>query len=268
MAVKGSRAKSREKAYKVAGSTFFAIFFAAVVSFLYFQFNKEPGLDKITLCPATGPKGHYILLVDKTDPLNFTQKQAFSILLGDIVKKRTKEGYLLSVFALGEDFKENAEPLIELCNPGSGENNSELTSNVKRERRNYEEKFIEPLLKQNEALQTSQPGKNSPIFEMLQLVAINGFRKHDVQGEKRLFIMSDMLHNANEFSMYRTAPDYADFAETAYGRKTQLDLRGVSVELYYLLNTPQFQTRRNLLFWENYFTKSGARLAEVRPLEG
>ena len=80
--------------------------------------------------------------------------------------------------------------------------------------------------------------------------------------------MSDMLHNSGAFSMYRAVPDYSAFAETDYGRKTRADLRDVKVELYYLLNTPQFQTRRNLKFWEDYFDKSGARLVEVRPLEG
>jgi len=239
-----------------------------VSGFVYFRLQTQPAPDSATLCPAEGPRGHYVLLVDKTDPLSFTQKQSFSVFLEDLVKRRVPEGYLLSVFVLGEDFKSNAQPLVELCNPGAGDNKSALTSNVQRARRTYEEKFIKPLLSQGEALQSSQPAKMSPILEMLQLVAITGFRKHDVQGERKLFLMSDMLHNAASLSMYRGTPSYAEFSDTDYGRKTQADLRDVSVELYYLLNAPQLQTRRNLLFWESYFTKSGARLMQVRPLEG
>jgi len=34
-----------------------------------------------SLCPAGGPHGHYVLLVDKTDPLTFTQKEAFRVRL-------------------------------------------------------------------------------------------------------------------------------------------------------------------------------------------
>ena len=268
MAVRGRRARSRQSHHLLLGILALVFVVGVAGGLLYFGFNKEPGIDSATLCPAKGPRGHYVLLVDKTDPMNFTQKQAFTVFLDELIRKRVPEGYLLSVFALGEDFKATAEPLVELCNPGSGEGKSALTNNLERARRAYEEKFIKPLMKQAEALQGTQPAKASPIFEMLQLVAINGFRKHGVQGERRLLLMSDMLHNGTSFSMYRAVPDYAAFATTEYGRKTQADLHDVKVELYYLLNTPQFQTRRNLKFWEDYFDKSGARLVEVRPLEG
>ncbi|RYH56192.1 MAG: hypothetical protein EON54_12260 [Alcaligenaceae bacterium] len=110
--------------------------------------------------------------------------------------------------------------------------------------------------------------RTSPIFEMLQLVAVNGFRKHAIKGERRLIIMSDMLHNTPEFSMYRPLPDYSAFAASGYGQKMQLDLPDVEVDLNYLINSPQFQTKRNLRFWEEYFNKAGARIVTVKPLEG
>lgn len=268
MAVRGRRAKGRQTQQIFIGVFCLAFFFAVLGAAGYYFFAREPGPDKATLCPAKGPKGHYVLFVDKTDPLSFTQKQAFSVLLNDLVRKRLPEGYLLSVFVLGEDFKATAEPLVELCNPGSGENSSKWTSNVDWARRDYEQKFIKPLMLQAEALQGSKPAQASPIFEMLQLVAINGFRRQDVKGERRLILISDMLHNNGSFSMYRAAPDYSSFADTDYGRKTRADLQGVEAELYYLINTPQFQTRRNQKFWEEYFDKSGARLVEVFPLGG
>lgn len=268
MAARGRRAKHRQTQHIFLGILGLVFFLAILGAAGYYLFTQESGPDEVTLCPAKGPRGHYVLLVDKTDPLNFTQKQAFSVLLDELVRKRLPEGYLLSVFVLGDDFKEAAEPLVELCNPGSGENGSALTSNVGWARRDYEQKFMKPLMQQAEALQGSKPAKASPIFEMLQLVAVNGFRRHDVKGERRLFLISDMLHNSSSFSMYRAAPDYTSFADTDYGRKTRVDLQGVAVEMYYLINTPQFQTRRNQKFWEEYFDKSGARLVEVRSLEG
>jgi len=268
MAVKGRRAKQRQRNHFLVAILFVALIVAAVGAFAFFKLQAQPAPNAANLCPAEGPRGHYVLLVDKTDPLSFTQKQAFNVFLEDLVKKRVPEGYLLSVFVLGEDFKSTAEPLVELCNPGTGENKSALTSNVQRARRTYEEKFIKPLLSQAEALQSTEPAKQSPILEMVQLVAITGFRKHDVQGERRLFLMSDMLHNAASLSMYRSTPAYKEFAETDYGRKTKSDLSNVDVELQYLLNAPKLQTRRNLLFWEHYFIDSGAQLRQVQPLEG
>lgn len=234
----------------------------------YFLLNRPAGLDPETLCPARGPRGHYVLLVDMTDPLSFTQKLAFEVLLRDIVEKQTPAGYLLSVFAMGEDFRENAEPLVEICNPGTGEDKSEWTANLKQLRRLYNERFRDVLLNQALALQASQPAKASPIFEMLQMVAVNAFRRHDVEGERHLIVVSDMLHNTSLFSMYKGIVDYPVFAGSGYARKVQLDLSGVDVEIHYLINSPELQTRRNLKFWEDYFTGAGARIVAVRPLEG
>lgn len=265
---RGRRAKRRQALQIFFGTLALLTVLAVGGGLTYVWATREAGPDKVTLCPVSGPKGHYVLLVDKTDPLNFTQKQAFTVFLDDLVRKRVPQGYLLSVFVLGEDFKSTAEPLVELCNPGSGSDKSALTSNLEWARRDYEQKFIKPLLNQADALQGSKSAKASPLFEMLQLVGINAFRKHDVKGERRLFLMSDMLHNNSGFTMYRPVPDFSAFAETDYGRKTRADLQDVQVEVFYLLHSPQLQTQRMMLFWEKYFDKSGARLTAVRSLEG
>ena len=209
-----------------------------------------------------------MLLVDKTDILSFTQKEAFSITLRDIVEKRTPEGYLLSLFVLGEDFKDNAKPLVELCNPGTGADKNELTANLKQLKKQYQERFLDQILGKSDMLIAATPAKASPIFEMLQLVSINGFRKHSVNGEKRLIIMSDMLHNTPQFSMYKGPVDHQTFTASDYGRKSYLELQDVEVEIHYLMNTPQLQTKRNVKFWEDYFNKAGARIVAVQPLEG
>ena len=103
---------------------------------------------------------------------------------------------------------------------------------------------------------------------MLQLVGINAFQNHDVHGERHLIVMSDMLQNTPQFSMYHGALDFASFARSDYGRKVQAQLPGVEVELDVLVNTPALQTRRNLKFWEDYFEKAGAHVVRVDPLEG
>ena len=123
-------------------------------------------------------------------------------------------------------------------------------------------------MKVSESLVATQPAKWSPIFEMLQLVGINGYRKQDVKGERRLIVMSDMLQNMPEFTMYKGPVEYSAFAASDYGKKAQSELTDVSVELHYLMNSPQLQTKRNLKFWEDYFLKAGARIVAVRPLEG
>ena len=267
MAKLGRRAKQRRTMEIIFGILAFLVV-GAIVSGAAYYMSTGPKELMPNMCPSDGPKGHYVLLVDKTDPLTFIQKQAFSVILNELVEKRVPEGFLLSVFVLGEDFKENAVPLVDLCNPGNGSGKSEFTSNLQRLRKQYEERFVGPLLKQSDALLSTQSAKYSPIFEMLQLVGINAFRKHDVKGERRLIVMSDMLHNTTQFSMYKGPADYGAFAESSYGKKMQLELHDVDVELHYLMNTPQLQTKRNLKFWEDHFSKAGARIVAVRPLEG
>lgn len=264
----GRRARQRQTKAIALGTLAILFVVGVVAGVTYFMMTRPESLDKVTLCPAKGPTGHYVLLVDQTDPLTFTQKEAFTVTLKELVEKRIPVGYLLSVFVLGENFKDNAKPLVELCNPGTGQDKSEFTANIGQLKRQYQDGFLSPLLNQSEALMALQPAKSSPIFEMMQLVAINGFRKHDVKGEQRLIVMSDMLHNTPQFTMYKGPVDYPSFASSTYGQKAQLELRGVKVEIHYLMNTPQLQTKRNLKFWEDYFDKAGARIVTVRPLEG
>jgi hypothetical protein len=226
---------------------------AAAGGAAYAWFTREVAVDRATLCPRSGPTGHVVVLVDKTDPLNFTQSAAFRRMFEDLVDHRVAPGHLMSVFALGE---------------GRGEGKSDLTANTRKLQVQFRERFRERLLEQTEALISAAPGRSSPIFEMLQLVAINAFRKHAVEGPRRLIIVSDMLHNTAGYSMYQGQPDFDAFAASDYGRRTGADLNGVEVELHYVLNAPRLQTRRQLLFWESWFRRSGARIAAVRPLEG
>jgi hypothetical protein len=244
-----------------------AIGIAGSAAFVFFR-SRGAELVPATLCPADGPKGHAVLLVDRTDPLNFTQKQALLQYLVEFGRGKVGEGELFSVFVLGQDFTSHAQPIFEMCNPGRGEDKNIWTSNPEQIRRQFEEKFVKPMAELTDQLQAAAPSPESPIMEMLQLVAINGFRARDVQGPRRLYVVSDMLQNTPAFSQYRDSDDFAAFRGTVLFQKTRTDLGGVEVELAYLLNTPARQTRRHVKFWEDYFHELGARLIAVRVLEG
>ena len=233
-----------------------------------FLLNRSDALDPGSLCPASGPRGHAVLLVDKTDPLNFTQKQAFLEYLAEFGRGRVKEGELFSVFVLGGDFKSTARPIFEMCNPGKGENKDIWTANPDRIRRQFENKFLKPMRALAEQLQATEAAKDSPIMQMLQLVAINGFRARNVQGPRRLYVVSDMLQNTDNYSQYKGDLDFPKFRDSLAFQKVRTDLSGVEVELAYLLNAPARQTRRHLKFWEDYFRELGARIVSVRVLEG
>ena len=264
-----SRAAKRRFAKNVAvGVAALFVFVSALAGATYYFFTRASGLDRETLCPTDGAYAHIVLLVDKTDPLNFSQKQAFLRLLEELVDHRIAPGQLISVFVLGEDIRQGAQPLVELCNPGSAEGKSALTANLRKLNAQFRARFREPLLKQADALISTTPAKNSPLLEMFQLVSVNGFRKHAVNGTRRLIVVSDMLHKTSQYSMYQGIGEFDAFAQTDYGRKMRAELPDVEVEIHQILHYPKLQTRKQLEFWNAYFAKSGARIVAVRPLEG
>ena len=263
-----SRSKKSET-YKYLGSivlTAITIFFVAGV--IYYQYSRPKPLTENTMCPANGPLGHVVLLVDKTDPFNITQRKSLQISLNEIISTRIPEGYLLSIFVLGENFEQSTQPVIELCNPGSDAGKSELDNNLSRLRKKYEDRFIKPLDEISKSLITDESAKNSPIFEMLQHVGISGFRKNSVHGPKKLIIFSDMLHNTPQYSMFRGVLSFEEFSALDYSKKVTTDLSQVDVEINYLLTNPKLQTRRNSLFWEEYFRKIQSRVVQVNTVEG
>jgi hypothetical protein len=254
--VRKSRAARRRFVNNVAlGIAALGVFVSAVAGAGYYLYTRDPGLDRHTLCPRSGPLGHTVLLVDKTDPLNFGQKQAFLRLLEELVERRIH-------------LRAGAQPLVELCNPGSGEGKSVLTANVAKLDLQFRDRFREPLLKQADALVSTTPARNSPLLEMFQLVSINGFRKHAVNGVRRLIVVSDLLHKTPQYSMYQGIVAFDSFATTEYGRKMVAELPAVEVEVHQVLHYPKLQTPRQLEFWSAYFERMGARVVVVRPLEG
>lgn len=244
-----------------------ALSILAAASYFYLVAGDET-IDKTTLCPADGPKGHVVLLVDKTDALNFTQSHGFVAYLSKILNQEVKPGELFSVFVLGEDYTSTPTPLFEMCNPGTGEGKSAWTSNPAKLRRQYEDKFLKPVEQLADQLKAITPAATSPIMEMLQMVSIHGFQTKQIEGRKRLFIVSDMLQNSPVLSQYSDRIAFDVFAKRPDYQKIKTRLDGTEVELAFLMNSPTLQTRGHLLFWEQYFDALGARLVSVRTIEG
>jgi hypothetical protein len=269
MARTGRRAQKRERNNNVYIFLLVAFIALIIAIGLYSRFTKPLPLDAKTLCPASGPLGHIVLLVDKSDPMTFLQRKDFDVIYEEIIKKRVPKGSLLSIYALGDDFKQTAEPLIELCNPGDGSDISNNTGSPLRVAKVFREKYVQPMLERSVELVTDKPGIASPLFEMLQLVSITGFRRHDVQGERRLIVVSDMLHHTPpQFSMYEGVPEFEDFAATSFGSRAMTDLTGVKVELEILMHSPLLQKSSLTYFWEKYVASAKGKVVAVTPIKG
>lgn len=244
--------------------------FGIAGAMLYVNFTRET-FDKETLCPSSGPKGQYVVLIDNTSPFPFTQKMALSQRLKSMVTDDLPEGYLLSVFLLGEDFKKHDKPLFERCNPGQWKDRGKLTGNKKFVDRDFNQKFAKPFDDIVQKISLEERSKNSPIFQMLQLVGINGFAHANVMGDRKLIVYSDMLANMPEFSMYKaTLPAYEDFRKTPYGQNAVAPaLQGTSVVIHMLsAENRALQNGKLATFWEHYFMDNGASVEEVSRVEG
>lgn len=246
---------------------------AAVILFgggvaAYTILNGERPNNPKTLCPSNGPLGHVVLLVDKSDPMTFTQRKDFEVLYEEIVTRIVSKGHLLSVYALADDFEATAEPLLQLCNPGDGSDASRVNANPVQLKRVFDQKYVKPMLELRDDLVTDKPGKASPILEMVQLTGITGFRKQMAAGERRLIIVSDMIQHTPQFSMYKGVPKYEAFAETPYGMKSLADLKDVKVEFRMLLNTPAVQGEDLFNFWRQHVKQSGGHFVLHEPIKG
>lgn len=236
----------------------------------YYALTRET-VDKITLCPSGGPKGHYVVLIDNTSPFPFTQKAALAQRLKSMVLNDVPEGALVTVFLLGENYQQNSVPVFEKCNPGRWGQKNHLMNTQKFVDKDFHEKFSQPLDDVVRKIPLDLKAKTSPIFEMLQIAGINGFKNKDLKGSKSLIIFSDMAANMPRFSMYKSVRlSYEDFAKTAYGQEsTAPALAGASVTINMIAAEPSAASYiQRAEFWAQYFSENGASLDHVDPMEG
>lgn len=232
------------------------------------------GISEVSLCPIDKngndkPNGHVVLLVDKTDVLGFTQNKDFLEFFDEFITgKKVPEGTLLSVFVLGQDYKDTPDPIFQKCNPGDGSNVNALFGSPENIKKVFTEKYQSNLRSLPELLSATKASDYSPIFEMLQMVSLN-FKKNDVVGPKELFIISDMLQNTKEISFFnKNAIDYELFKKSPNFESLSSDLKDVNVNINYLLMRPDLQTVRLNAFWESYFKDMGGSLDKVDKIMG
>lgn len=265
------RKKNRTSPALVVFSVLATLAICGGIAFALWKNSNQETLDKVTLCPSSGPKAQYVVLIDNTSPFPFTQKAALKQRLRDTVVKDLPTGAMLTVFLLGEDYKHNGDPVFEKCNPGQWADGDGWTKTKKFVDEDFNEKFYKPLEAVVNAIPLDSRGKTSPIFEMLQIASIHGFNHQDADGEKRLIIFSDMAANTSEFSMYRNSQlTFKDFSKTSYYQKaTAPSLADVSVTINMMTAEPNatpYQKRSE--FWAHYFSANLANLEGVVPMEG
>jgi len=206
-----------------------------------------------------------IIVIDATDNFNHTQalrikKEIGLILSSAIIDER------FSLYVIDETINKESEK-FSVCNPGDGSNKSELTSNKRRLKKNWEALFYDRFTDAVDELIGAHTAIQSPIIEMIKFVSVNTFLDSRAT-EKRLVIVSDMLHHTQQYSHYRGSPDYTEFSKTPYALTMQPLLEGVDVQIFYLINEKHIllQNRGHIEFWNQHVLTNNGFVSSVKTV--
>lgn len=243
----------------------------AIASFNLWAKFHHVLVDPATLCPTDLPPASVtVILIDTTDPIDVLKRTA-------ITNSLTKEIDVLPVYGEIELYTVGSVggslliPQLSVCNPGTGEGKSELTSNPQLMKKRWNQKFFDRLAEVLDRLLTAPSAQNSPIMESIQDLAIAVFQKPEfAHVPKSLIIVSDMVQYTNAYSQYNAVESFRQFKSEPGYLTVHPDLQKVDVTILYLIR-PEYQrvqNRRHLVFWQDYFADAGARVVHVIPIEG
>ncbi|EJK87166.1 hypothetical protein [Rhizobium sp. AP16] len=234
---------------------------------LRYKANGNVAVDQVSLCPVDGPKSETAILLDVTDPISDTtaldlrnqfQKIVADVPVGgaiDIYALTAKEGELIQTF--------------HGCNPGSGANVDEWTSNPRLAQARWEKGFQKPLADIAGKLNVGEAGKLSPIMAAIQKINLEVFASAAPGTPKHLYIASDMLEHTDAFSNYRDGASYQKFQASPARDKYRTSLDGVMVKIiaFQRPNT-KFSMEDLANFWAQWIKNNNGYFDGFVRLEG
>jgi hypothetical protein len=143
-------------------------------------------------------KSKTVILIDHSEAVASQTLDTIVERAWALVENETRDGELVSVFNLSKLSRNELRPTFSACKPRK--EGSRSTEDVKRIKREFEEKFKKPLRAE---LSASMSGSDeSPIAQALIDLSLSDlyFRSTDVT---RLAIFSDFIENSPGFSMYK-----------------------------------------------------------------
>jgi hypothetical protein len=225
-------------------------------------------LDAETLCPKAGPVSQFDVLIDRTDPLTEIQGEALKrqiLAWADAVPKHGA----FRVYEVGYGGA-LLQPVVSVCNPGDGSDQSSLDSNPAMWRQRYEEKFTAPIQDMLDRMRLDEEQNKSPIMEGVQAIAVKDFGPDAPKGPKSLMVVSDLLQNQSGFSLYKDVPRIDAFWPTPYAASLRVNLTGIHVEVYMLhrLKAAAKQTDALGKFWIDWLERQGAQVDAFKSVPG
>lgn len=248
-----------------------ALIILIMIGKMYATVTSERDLiNKENFC-SSELKESTVILIDHSDKLNAVQKASLQARLWDIAESMPKNSSQIRIFSV-DKVKENLlVPELEICNPGSEKEISQLTENKKIVRKQYEEKFKQHLDEILNNILNQESVSQSPIIEAVQSVSVTSFiGEKNKPVKKKLILVSDLLQHTTDFSVYNGVMDFESYKQTEHWRSTKSDLSDVEVEIFFLHRSEdaKLQTTKLRDFWIQFFESQGAKVTRFLPIEG
>lgn len=245
------------------GISIFALLFGTLI---YQFFQLKQGMIQLDgdNCRVDGlfPRDTVVLL-DSTEALSESQQ----VDIKNRAEKLVRDSLLherFTIYAL-QDNPDRFKPTLTLCNPGDGQEKSELIK-AKKELRMYKKEFEGPLIKSFSDMSSIVSSESSPIMEMLKFVGLRTFARSD-SPDKRLILVSDMVEHTDSYSQYRNKNlDFESLSNTPYFREMRPRLDEVYIDLLYIerASLAEIQGSDHVTkFWQPFVRRSGGQINNV-----
>ena len=238
-------------------------------AYVYTTAERPPPLDRASLCPVDGPRSATVVLLDSTDDIPEIARREIRTMLLDRAETLPVRA-LLEIRLLDPQIA-GGRSIFARCNPGDGSGLSEYTANPVLARKRWMDGFREPL---EAALQSGlrpSPGKNSPIMETVQRIAVERFTGRAAeQMPKSLILISDMLEHESDYSQYSGDLSYGRYKSSRAYPKFRTDLHGAEVTIYYIQrqSARPINSAAHIQFWAEWIRDNNGRLKAASKLQG
>jgi hypothetical protein len=269
--IRRGRGGSETLALKVAAVATVVVVLAGLGGVFWFVQGRAAqmaALDPDTLCPKSGPTSQFAVLIDRTDALTEIQGEALKRQVTAWANAVPKHGGF-KVYEVGYGGA-LLKPVVAVCNPGDGSDQSAIDSNPKMWRARYEAKFQAPIAAMLDRMKLDTEAKQSPILEGVQAIAVKDFGPDAPQGPKTLIIVSDLLQNQTGFSLYQSVPAVDAFWATPYAASVKSNLSGIHTEIFLLhrMKAASKQTDALGKFWIDWLERQGAQVDAFKSVPG
>ena len=257
----GRAAAGGSNSFKTAIGIGLMVFVAiAVISIggyaAYMSATKRP-VDRTTGCPTTHYDSITAVMIDLTDPISKAQEQRLLHEL-DLIRHKIPKYGRLEIYLINQAAGKSTEPLFAACSPGSGTDiSSSLYANPALAQQVWQRQFGDKVAKALADALKADPSKTSPLFEAIQFTAVKAFSTPIAQASKnkRLVVVSDMLHNTPEVNFFQGVPRFSQFKQRQYYNAIKPQLHDADVDVMFLVRMTANNVQRPPLyqFWVEFF---------------